>query len=79
MKIKHCSNGEDTLIIEPNDMMHPLKCLDAKLIVKKYGNKPKQSSIPFFHKKDSFRHEAPQGRRATSRDFKFRFVALFPS
>lgn len=52
MKIKHCSNGEDTLIIEPNDIMHPLKCLDAKLIVKKIGNKAKQSSIPFFHKKD---------------------------
>ena len=52
MKIKHCSNGEDTLIIEPNDIMHPLKCMNAKLIVKKYGNKSKQSSIPFFHKKD---------------------------
>ncbi|MBR6060458.1 MAG: hypothetical protein IKQ61_05730 [Spirochaetales bacterium] len=52
MKIKHCSNGEDTLIIESNDLMHPLKCMNAKLIVKKFGSKPKQSSIPFFHKKD---------------------------
>ena len=52
MKIMHGSNSGDTLIMEPGDILHPLKSLSAKLIVKKFGNKPQHNSVPWIHTAD---------------------------